>query len=147
MQVEILEIYAQSLSHTPWYRFPYLDMISLYWRVLSKEMAIVGEKHGLKKALLSSAAVTDMVPGVFMAVLFGQLQLLALPVKAFLGDSYEDEDSMIEQLVVLTGEVEPNWLEIDDRITEPTRLMPKLFTLLVRSVHPPCLAPMFYITG
>jgi SAM-dependent methyltransferase len=101
MQVEVLEIYAASLSHTPWYRFPYGDMLSLYWRVLAKEMGIVADKHGLKKALMSSAVVTDIVPGIFMAVLFGQLQLLALPAKASLGESYADPSEMVEQLVVL----------------------------------------------
>jgi hypothetical protein len=36
-----------------------------------------------------------------MAVLFGQLQLLALPAKASLGESYADPSEMVEQLVVL----------------------------------------------
>ena len=131
MQVEILEIYAASLSHTPWYRFPYVDMLSLYWRVLAKEVKIVAEKHGLKKALLSSAVATDIVPGVFMGILFGQLQLLALPLKAVLGEAYADPAQMVEQLVVLTGEHEPDWLALDDRITEPVRLIPKLYTIEV----------------
>jgi len=136
MQVEILEVYAASLNHTPWYRFPYVDMLSLYWRVLSKEVGIVGEKHGLKKALLSNAVATDIVPGVFMGILFGQLQLLALPLKALLGESYADPAQMVEQLVVLTGEQEPDWLALDDRITEPVRLVPKLYTIEVPTFKP-----------
>ena len=66
-----------------------------------------------------------------MGILFGQLQLLALPLKAVLGEAYADPAQMVEQLVVLTGEHEPDWLALDDRITEPVRLIPKLYTIEV----------------
>lgn len=39
----------------------------------------------------SMAFVTDIIPGVFMAFLFGQMQLLALPLKAYMGvESYDE---------------------------------------------------------
>lgn len=118
-QVEITQIFGQSMEHTPWYRFPFMSFISLYFQIFLKEVGIVRSEHGLAKALLSNAFLTDLVPGVVMFLLCGQLQLLALPVRSVCGDDYTPE-LMVEQLVVLVptksgGKL--NWEELDERIS------------------------------
>ena len=63
MQVEILQIFGQSLETEPWYRFPYIQFMKVYFDVLFQESNIVQEKLGLKKAFGSMAFVTSLVPG------------------------------------------------------------------------------------
>ena len=63
------------------------------------------QKQGLVKAGLSKAFMTDFVPGVVMALLFGQMILLALPIRLALGDSYSPAKAatQVERLLVATG--------------------------------------------
>ena len=141
MQVEIIEAFGASLSHAAWYRFPFLEMVSMYWRVLAREASIVADKHGPKKAYLSAAALYDLVPGVMMAFYFGQLHMLALPLRAAWGsdsmgyseDQYTGDRDTVEQVVIRTGQKEPDWAGIDPRITDVTRLLPggQLYTALL----------------
>ncbi|CAK0856659.1 unnamed protein product [Prorocentrum cordatum] len=101
MQVEIIDIFAKSLDHTPWFRFPFKDFLRIYFRVLLQEASVVEAKLGFMKAYFSSAFITDLIPGVVMAVLFGQLQWLAAPLVAT-QSGYEDQDKerLLEELVL-----------------------------------------------
>jgi hypothetical protein len=71
--------------------------------VLLQEAQVVYRKHGLIKAGMSKAFFTDLVPGLVMAVLFGQLVLLALPLRLALGDAYSPAVAagQVERLVVV----------------------------------------------
>ena len=79
-------MFGDSMTHTPWYRFPFMRFIQLYFQVrytsnhfshvlshslisatlqvLMKEVGIVQTKHGIAKALFSNAFLTDLVPGI-----------------------------------------------------------------------------------
>jgi len=117
MQVEITQIFGESMNHTPWYRFPFMDFIGLYFRVFLKEVNVVRKEHGLAKALLSNAFLTDLVPGIVMFFLFSQMQLLALPVKAYGGTEYAAAELMVEQVVLLVPDGKSiDWKKLDDRI-------------------------------
>ena len=105
MQVEILQIFGQSLETEPWYRFPYVQFMKVYFDVLFQESSIVQRKLGMKKAFGSMAFVTSLVPGIIMALFFAQIKLLARPLLSIpsswgFGESY-DEAQAVEQLVVL----------------------------------------------
>lgn len=121
-QVEMVQIFGESMNHTPWYRFPFMPFIKLYFEVLLKEVGIVRSEHGLVKALFSNAFLTDLIPGVVMFGLFLQLQLLALPVKSIGGEEYTPE-LMVEQVVLLTPPAAASssqpiaWRKIDKRIS------------------------------
>eukprot|EP00026_Physarum_polycephalum_P000921 Phypoly_transcript_00922.p1 GENE.Phypoly_transcript_00922~~Phypoly_transcript_00922.p1 ORF type:complete len:1281 (-),score=247.58 Phypoly_transcript_00922:48-3377(-) len=140
MQVEMVQVFGESMTHTPWYRFPFMRFISLYFQVLMKEVGIVQAKHGIAKALFSNAFLTDLVPGLVMFFIFLQLQLLALPVKSVGGAEYTAE-LMVEQVVILTP---PNsshstikWRKIDTRIQAQQVVSDKgLFVLTVPTFKP-----------
>ena len=51
-------------------------------------MSIVYKKEGVGKALFTTSFLTDFIPGVVMSFLFGQLALLAAPIK--LSGGYSD---------------------------------------------------------
>ncbi len=106
MQVEIIELMGSCLDHTPWFRFPFIEIMKTYFRTLAKESSIVLNKYGFARAFASTAFVTDIVPGVVMSFLVGQMQLLAYPLLWALGDSYEgQEDASQYEGVVMGGEL------------------------------------------
>ena len=114
MQVELVQIFGDFMHHTPWYRFPFIDMFKIYAQVLFKTVNVVAEKKGFMAAIADQGFMIDAVPGIVMALLFGQMQLLALPVKASLGDSY-DPSKLVEQLLIMVpGKF--NWAHVDKRI-------------------------------
>jgi len=99
MQVEILDVFAKSLDHTPWYHFPFLEYLSIYFRVLFQECSVVAREHGLVEAYGSMAFATDIVPGIVMSFLLSQLQMLALPLKQYI--PVYNGDSMVEEVLLL----------------------------------------------
>ena len=143
MQVEILQIFGQSLEKEPWYRFPYVEFMKVYFDVLFQESSIVQQKLGMKKAFGSMAFVTSLVPGVIMAVFFAQLKLLATPLLSIpsswgFGESY-DEAQALEQLVILRpGDApEADWKNLDERITDIACPVAGLFTMKVPTFKVP----------
>lgn len=133
MQVEILQEFGASLEHTPWYRLPLLGLMRRYFSVFGKVLKIVREKHGLGPAYFSTAMLTDLVPGIVMSAVFGQLTLLSLPLRAMYGEEYESEN-MVEELVVLdrSGEESDRLLEeLRDVARHVDLLAPRLFRLIV----------------
>jgi len=115
MQVEIVKIFAKSMEHTPWYRFPFMKFMGVYIKALYKECMIVLEKHGAQKAFFSMAFATDAVPAIAMSLLFGQMELMALPLKTNFGEDYTNAADRTEQIVIKTdGPV--NWANVDRRI-------------------------------
>ena len=134
MQVEILQIFGQSLENEPWYRFPYFQFLKVYFDVLFQESIIVQSKLGLKKAFGSMAFVTSFVPGLIMTLLFAQMKLLATPMLAMpgFGETY-DESRAREQLVVLRPKDAPkvDWKKLDERITDIRCAVQGLFIMKV----------------
>lgn len=135
MQVEIMQIYGKSLTHTPWYRFPYPEFLKIYFTTLYKESQIVKNLHGTAKAFSSVAFITSFVPGIIMTLLMSQLQLMALPLKALpestgFGESY-DADKMVEELVVYAPQdlTLKDWLNVDGRIGGARKLVDKLYVV------------------
>jgi hypothetical protein len=141
MQVEIMETLGSSLSHAAWYRFPFMEMLAMYFRTLLKEASIVQEKHGFKKAWLSAAAIYDFVPGAIMAFYFAQLWLLGMPLRALWGSgtSFDDyakehtgDKAPIEQLLVRIGpRTPPDWRANNEHVLEARAVVPGLFTVTV----------------
>ena len=145
MQVEIIEVFGASLSQAAWYRFPYMEMCAMYFRTLLKEATIVQQRHGFRKAWLSSAAMYDIVPGILMAFYFSQLHLLGAPLRAMWGSGTTAEDyakehtgdkAPVEELLLRTGPKEPDWAAIDARIFDVCRLLPELYTVAVPTFKP-----------
>ena len=132
LQVQYVELFGSSLQAVPWYRFPFGEMMKKYFQILFEEMKIVYSKHGLVKAGLSKAFLTDFIPGIVMSSIFSQLGLMAMPLRFSLGDEYseEDEATQYEQVILATkDEVE----DIDDDIVV-TNLVPGLYILSVPSM-------------
>ena len=149
MQVEIIEAFGSSLSHVAWYRFPFWDMVRMYFHVLTEEVRVVHRKLGFKEAFLSSALAIDVVPGIMMAFYFAQLEAFAMPLRLLWGSGTTMEEqeaekrgeggesNVVEELVVRVrgGSGDPAWETIDPRITNPRRLLPQLYAIEVPPFH------------
>ncbi|GAM26439.1 hypothetical protein SAMD00019534_096140 [Acytostelium subglobosum LB1] len=114
MQVEMVQVFGNFMEHTPWYRFPFISMLKVYFDVLFKEFGLVSQEHGVMAALSDQGFLIDLVPGIVMSVILGQMALLALPLRKMLGDTYDDSQ-MYESIVVLAPS-SVQWQTIDERI-------------------------------
>ena len=137
MQVEILEVMAASLDHTPWYRFPFFEVLGVYFDVLRTESDLVAAKYGPVKAYASMAFVTDLVPAIVMSALFAQLHLMAMPLRAALGgegylEDGADPERFLEEIVLyarIKGEASLAAFfrgAVDPRISEVKAVEPHL---------------------
>jgi hypothetical protein len=81
MQVEIMDLFAKSLDHTPWYQFPFLEYLSMYFWILFKECKIVLTEHSLLEAYASMAFATDFIPGIVMMFYFCSVAAFGLPIE------------------------------------------------------------------
>jgi len=134
MQVEIVEMFGASMNHTPWYRFPFTDVFKIYFQVLFKIVGVVAEKKGYFGALSEKGFLIDAVPGVVMALLMSQMQLLALPIKSSLGDSY-DSSRLVEQLLIMVPS-KISWAHVDKRIVPLTEFDQGLVVLQIPTFKP-----------
>lgn len=135
MQVEIVKIFGESMTHKPFYTFEFMEFMRVYIEVLFKECMIVLKKHGAQKAFLSMAFFTDAVPAVAMSLLFAQMELMSWPLRNVLGDDYSDAADRKEQIVIQVAESAVNWGSVDDRI-EPQPIVQGLYTLDVPTFKP-----------
>ena len=131
MQVEILDELVKSLDHTPWFRFPFIEFVQTYFKVFQEQCSIVQEKYGLIQAYGSMPFLVDLVPGIVMTILFGQLQLFAIPLQIALPDGYDSDKSRFQEDVVLHLPLHldgvENWdnylkSSLDERIMKATPL-------------------------
>lgn len=133
MQVEIIVALGASLEHTPWYRFPFIKTLQVYFSTLAQEARVVHAKHGIEKAFLSMAFATDLIPGFVMSLLMGQLALLALPLRMVGGDTY-DETKLVEEFVVVVPSNfsdSTDWKQLHPLIKSANKIGPKLFSVKV----------------
>lgn len=75
--VVLPKLFSEYLEHIPFYRFPYLRYIKLYWTTVALEFRTVYRKRGLMKAFGNGFAMTLGV-GFVTTWSFLQLQLLSI---------------------------------------------------------------------
>jgi len=129
MQVEMVQAFGQYMDHTPWYRFPFISVLKSYFEVLFKEFGKVSQKTGVMQALADQGFITDLVPGVVMSLILGQMWLLAFPLRKLVGEQY-DAAGLHEKLLVLSP-YKSNWSQIDPRIQNVKSLGHGLFTFQI----------------
>ena len=102
-----------------------------YFKVFQEQCSIVQEKYGLIQAYGSMPFLVDLVPGIVMTILFGQLQLFAIPLQIALPDGYDSDKSRFQEDVVLHLPLHldgvENWdnylkSSLDERIMKATPL-------------------------
>jgi FAD/FMN-containing dehydrogenase/SAM-dependent methyltransferase len=136
LQVEVMQHFADSMTHTPWFRFPFLATLRVYFAVLAQEVAAVGARNGWAAALASEGFVTNLIPGVAMSAVFAQLMLLAWPLRLALGD--ENPTALYVEQLVLLAPSGTDFRAIDSRVRSAREAAntPGLFVLEVPTFLP-----------
>jgi len=125
MLVDIIEKIGQSLDHTPWYFFPFMECVQLFFSVLFKECKVVDGEFGYSKAYASEAFLTDLIPGAVMAVIFAQLSAMQAPLAAYFPLNAEIAVNIVEEVIfyaaALTSSREN--LSMEGDLTQQFRLL------------------------
>mmetsp|Transcript_32724 Transcript_32724/g.59074 ORF Transcript_32724/g.59074 Transcript_32724/m.59074 type:complete len:251 (+) Transcript_32724:2783-3535(+) len=119
-----------------------MSFLGTYFHVFWQQCQIVQRKYGTLTAYFSEAFLVDLIPGLVMSFLFGQLQLLAAPLKMMTPpDGYAglDQSKFLEEVILrvqlpsLKNDVN-GWdqffkAEVDARILT-ARLLPGNFVII-----------------
>lgn len=118
--VELVELFGESLHETPWFRFPFMAVLALFWRLVAVETREVVRGYGLGAALGSDGLLMDVVIGLILTFMFLQMQLMALPLRLLYGA--ENAYELVRVLVWTTGEVD--WARVDSGCSVVARFRP-----------------------
>jgi hypothetical protein len=114
-------------------------MLRTYFSVLFEEFKVVRADHGIGRAAFSTAFLIDAVPGLVMSILFGQMQLLAAPLKLALGEDYSAENlrTQVESIfVTFDPRTNVDWQSMDEGVSAVDVIVPGLVKLSVPSLFP-----------
>ncbi|CAF4607047.1 unnamed protein product, partial [Rotaria magnacalcarata] len=96
--VRILMAFGAYLNHTPFYYFPFMKYISIYWSLSLTEADFAIRKYGIIAALfVSPAFLMSITVGTFLTVAFLQLEFVSFIIRAIPAAQYKDE---YEQLII-----------------------------------------------
>jgi len=131
MTAECIQMFGNSLDHTPFYRFPFMEYCATYRSVLLKETRLVASLQGWFPTLLSDMFLTDLFGGVVLHLGFAALNLVSLPIKMQLGESYP-ANSLKERLLIVAPRT-MRWPDTCGRehILESSEAFPGIWTVTV----------------
>ena len=115
LSVDIIKEYGNFLEHTPWYKYPYRQNISLYWSTFLKELKIISKKKGTLTTLCSSYVLMNIVIGFVITFMFLQLKLLSI-VPNFIYSLPNNEETDKIRLVVFDKYHNIDNINIKDQI-------------------------------
>ncbi|CAF4368984.1 unnamed protein product [Rotaria sp. Silwood2] len=96
--VRIIMEFGQYLNHTPFYYFPYMKYLSIYWSLSFTETDFAIKKFGLIKALfVSPAFLMNVAVGTFLSMAFLQLSFISFLIRAVPAAQFGPE---YEQLII-----------------------------------------------
>ncbi|CAF1334539.1 unnamed protein product [Rotaria sordida] len=99
--VRILMEFGQYLNHTPFYYFPYMKYLSIYWSLSLTETDFAIKKYGFIQTLfVSPAFFMNISVGVFLSLAFIQMAFVSFLIRLVPGFRYgpEYEQVIIEKL-------------------------------------------------
>jgi SAM-dependent methyltransferase len=119
--VRIAIQFGQYLNHTPFFFFPYMKYLFIYWSLFRTETELAIGKFGLKTAVISSAGfLMNGVVGILLSIAFIQLSFFSFLVRFIGGVRTKPE---YEQLVL--ENIENNFdfkQSIDEQIDDIQKL-------------------------
>ncbi|CAF1482903.1 unnamed protein product [Rotaria sp. Silwood1] len=123
--VRIIMEFGQYLNHTPFYYFPYMKYLSIYWSLSFTETNFAIKKYGLIQALfVAPAFLMNISVGICLAMAFIQLSFISFLIRLIPATRFgpEYEQLIIEKLDEINEDF--NFKEsIDERIDDIQILM------------------------
>lgn len=98
LAIRIIIEFGQYLNHTPFYYFPFMKYILIYWSLNFAETNSAMKKFGIILALfLSPAFLMSIVVGSFLTIAFLQLAFVSFLIRAIPATRLKNEN---EQLII-----------------------------------------------
>ena len=96
--VRIVTQFSLFLNHTPFFFFPYMKYLGIYWSMLRTETSASFDRYGMKSMFaLDSGFTMNFIVGIFLTIAFIQLSLISFLIR-FLGGARTQPE--YEQLIV-----------------------------------------------
>jgi len=114
--VDLPAVLGQYLSHTPFYKFPYIKIIQLFWKLVILELQTVYRKRGILSCI-SMGLVMNTVIGSVLTILFMQLYVVSVPISLLLSLTKGNKKD-VEQLTVIS-KTSINWTPLESYISIP----------------------------
>jgi len=96
--VRIMIQFGQYLNHTPFFFFPFMKFLFIYWSLFRTETELAINKFGIKTAVISSVGfLMNGVVGILLSIAFIQLALFSFLVRFIGGTRTKPE---YEQLII-----------------------------------------------
>jgi len=96
--VRITIQFGQYLNHTPFFFFPFMKFLSIYWSLFRTETELAIGKFGIKTAVISSTGfLMNAVVGILLSIAFIQLAIFSFLIRFIGGVRNEPE---YEQLII-----------------------------------------------
>ncbi|AYV77738.1 MAG: oxidoreductase FAD-binding [Edafosvirus sp.] len=111
--VDIVREYGHFMTSVPWYKYPYLKVLSTFWKLFFKETKISFNRMGWK-AFTSSYIIMNSVIGTLIMIVFVQLQILAIPLLILYGLPGNQEPERIELICKTAKKID--FSTINDKI-------------------------------
>ena len=81
INVDISKEYGNFIEHMPFYEFPYMKSVALYWKVFAKSWQVAAQKAGNLKVLTSDYALMNAFIGLTMTVEYSTKALISAPIR------------------------------------------------------------------
>jgi hypothetical protein len=96
--VRIMIQFGQYLNHTPFFFFPFMKFLLIYWSLFRTETELAINKFGIKTAVISSVGfLMNSVVGILLSIAFIQLALFSFLIRFIGGTRTKPE---YEQLII-----------------------------------------------
>jgi SAM-dependent methyltransferase len=79
--VDAAQEFATFIEHTPFYQFPYIDMVRSYWKTFADSYKVAARERGHWKVLTSSYTLMNLFVGVTMSCEYGVKSLISAPIR------------------------------------------------------------------
>jgi SAM-dependent methyltransferase len=81
--VDASQEYGKFIEHTPFYAFPYLENISIYWKIFKNSWKVAQAKKGTLALIVSPYTLMSLFVGVSMTLEYAAKALISWPIKTW----------------------------------------------------------------
>ncbi|CAF1170364.1 unnamed protein product, partial [Didymodactylos carnosus] len=136
LTVRMVLLFGNYLYHTPFFYFPYIKYLSLYWSLCITETQLAMNQYGVNKALLSDGFMMNVCVGLILTIFFLQFAFFSFFLRLVVPKLKPEYEQLF---VKISNEKENNFNfknEIDERI-EQVKLLNKGYYALRVPRHRP----------
>lgn len=111
--VDASQEYGKFIEHTPFYEFPYLTNVGIYWKIFKNSWRIAQAKQGTLALMASPYTLMSLFVGVFMSIEYGAKALVSwpirswysgekpMPIKILINDPHNQIDNLDKRIKIL----------------------------------------------